>query len=189
MKPKAEEKFKDLEKKIKQKFHSKNSNGWVWPRASDYSDKFKGKTKRVRGFFGTSNIIIITEKPARPYNKERLEKFPTKRDVFLYNVLGELGLENAHLTDLVKESDIVGKIKPEQVFNSKEFLIKEIEILRSCNRRKLKFIALSKDVDSYLKACFGEASRYVEYFYRFSKLKKHERERKFKKELELILKS
>jgi uracil-DNA glycosylase len=105
---------------------------------SDVIDKYEKKQwkevwffphrKKVKGFLGTSDLIIIGLNPSTG-------AFPNERAKLLYQALTQAGLTNAHLTDLIKVR--AKRVDAERLLTNDDFLseqlktlTKEIRILR-----------------------------------------------------------
>ena len=80
---------------------------------------------KVKGFFGTGPIMFVCQRPST-----RGGKIPSTLDLRFYKLLEKYGLENAHLTDLVKCRGLAGKISEEKIDNCFPYLEEEIEILK-----------------------------------------------------------
>jgi uracil-DNA glycosylase family 4 len=78
---------------------------------------------KVQGFFGTGPIMFVGERPSTG-------KYGGPSDRHLYRLLEELGIENSHLTDVIKVRGKVEDPYPEEMGPHKRIFDKEIEIIQ-----------------------------------------------------------
>jgi hypothetical protein len=161
-----------LKAEIKNQFEKQNERVWF------YEDFYEGKDKKIKGFLGTSDIIVIGERPATP-------KSPDMYIKLFYETLKECGLESTHLTDFIKTVGKAGKWTIEDMKESLPFLKKELEIL-SGKTKPLRIICLGDRVYNWVCPCIislgvrASIQKSKHYAYRFKK--KEEREIKFKED-------
>lgn len=79
----------------------------------------------VKGFLGTGKVMFVAERPSTPGGD-----VPRGRCLIFYNLLKEHGFQNAHLTDLVKCSDLVVKGIKSELPNCLPYLLDEIDIIK-----------------------------------------------------------
>ena len=84
--------------------------------------------KEIKGFFGTGDVIFVCQRPSTAGGKYFTK--PLDRGRIFYQLLAKYGLENAHLTDLVKCRGTGGEINEDLVNNCFLYLKREIRILK-----------------------------------------------------------
>lgn len=75
----------------------------------------------VMGYLGTQDIMFVGLNPSCGY-------FPSRYDEYFYGVLKENGLQNAHLTDVIKVRIKTKEV--EQYLEDKDFLEKNLEFFK-----------------------------------------------------------
>ncbi|MDQ7841881.1 MAG: hypothetical protein RDU83_12795 [bacterium] len=77
---------------------------------------------KVQGFMGVGPVMFVAERPSTG-------SFPSRADRFLYGLLEKYGMENSHLTDIIKSRGQVGAPYPDMTLHRRVF-DQEIEIVR-----------------------------------------------------------
>ena len=100
------EELEGLKKFIEANAKQNGQEAWFYP-----------KYNRVKGFFGTQDIILLGLNPSSGI-------FPSEKDILFYDLLKKKGLANVHITDLIK---IRAKNKEvEELLSDKKLMKKQI---------------------------------------------------------------
>jgi uracil-DNA glycosylase len=97
-----------LEQEIKEKFPT----AWLYP-----------KLGKVQGFSGAGPLMFVGERPSTG-------TFPSPSDRRFYRILEELGVEDSHLTDIIKARGRVNDPYPKDMSLHKRFFMRELRIVR-----------------------------------------------------------
>ena len=97
---------------LQQRITSEVKDAWLFPQRG-----------AVSGFLGTSPIVIVGWRPSwSPFPNEDANKL-------LYEILIEFGLENAHLTNVIKSRGRKDEPDPDNFVLHKDIFMRELEIL------------------------------------------------------------
>src|SRR3989344_1238546 len=116
-------------KKLQQDIYADYGEERVWfYESSDNHPNLEIRETGVNGFLGTQNIFLLGLNPSTG-------KFPSKRDIKLYQLLKDKNLENIHITDLIKirakNEEVKEKLKDEKLVDKQIlFLSKELKIIQ-----------------------------------------------------------
>ncbi len=77
---------------------------------------------KVQGFMGVGPVMFVAERPSTG-------SFPSPGDRFLYDILEQYGIEDSHLTDVIKSRSKVRTPYPDMTLHRRVF-DREIEIVR-----------------------------------------------------------
>jgi hypothetical protein len=103
----------ELLHKLEQRIAAETTNGWLFP-----------QRRTVKGFYGTGSFVIVGWRPAAR------STFPDDgANKLLYDILAEYGLENSHLTNVVKSRGEKDEPDPTDYALHKEIFLRELDIL------------------------------------------------------------
>jgi hypothetical protein len=97
---------------LRQRINTEAKDAWLFP-----------QRRTVGGFLGTGPVVIVGWRPS-------LSQFPDEgANRLFYDILIEFGLENAHLTNVVKSRGHRGEPDPEDLALHAEMFWRELEII------------------------------------------------------------
>jgi hypothetical protein len=102
----------ELLQQLQQRITTEIKDAWLFP-----------QRRAVSGFLGTLPLVIVGWRPS-------LSPFPdTGANRLFYDILTEYGIENAHLTNVVKSRGRTGEPDPEDFVLHEEIFRRELEIV------------------------------------------------------------
>jgi hypothetical protein len=101
---------------LQQRIATEVNDGWLFP-----------QRRAVSGFLGTGPIVLVGWRPSpSPFPDDGANKL-------FYDILTEFGLENAHLTNVVKSRGRKGELDPDDFAAHEEIFWRELEIVSGLN--------------------------------------------------------
>ena len=146
------DKFQDLDEELRTLIRELYNEGpWFFP---PYNN--------VKGFFGTEGVVFICKIPSTGRGT-----FPDPNVKMFYDLIDKHGLENAHITDLVKCRKLTRLTDEEwenMLNNCFDFLVKELAILmlRGGELENLKPVLLVPVSNEVYKTLRGRKTRLIE---------------------------